>query len=415
MATGNAPMATVPVLPPPINTKEFFGDKNKDKDYTISAFIDHVNKAISLNKWSDTQAAAYATSYLRGPAATFLKKLTLDPDNADQTNRWSTLHPLLKPRFLKPTEGASDSADIMKNLKMKSDESYIDFADRCEVAKRQMDINLEEEHTATPGYKHIYRRDTIAFFLNGIQDKARSFLLDHHRDKDLEDLAKTAEDYCANNKEKGVQFMEEISDETSVDQLREIHIQALENQLQTWSKGTRAQPFQFTNPRAKATNRGRSGAQSNAPSNGRPRWVNSDAAWRQIQNFRGYERGRILCFKCWSFGSHYANNCTSSPRQRPQELNMVEPPQRRPRSTNASAASATPGGQQTAISPINNDPVADINPTGQLTSVLAGLQTQVSGMTNMMASLMRANSDTESNIDRPSTPYSGYLNYNAGP
>ena len=51
MATGNAPTATVPVIPPPINTKEFFGDKNKDKDYTISAFIDHVNKAISLNKW----------------------------------------------------------------------------------------------------------------------------------------------------------------------------------------------------------------------------------------------------------------------------------------------------------------------------------------------------------------------------
>ena len=47
---GGPQMAAITMVPPTINTKEFYGEANKDKDYSVTSYINHVNKAASLNK-----------------------------------------------------------------------------------------------------------------------------------------------------------------------------------------------------------------------------------------------------------------------------------------------------------------------------------------------------------------------------
>ena len=128
------------------------------------------------------------------------------------------------------------------------------------------------------------------------------------------------------------------------------------------------------------------------------------AAWKQIQAFRGYQAGRILCFKCWAFSHHYANNCVNPPRQRPAELNLVEPPQRRNR--------GPPQNQNTNINPVETENPQTPDTNGALISAIQGMQGQMGTMATMMANMMRAGSDTESQQDRPATPYSGYGNLN---
>ena len=421
MATGNpsgAPNAAIniaatSVIPPPIHTQEFHGDLSKDKDYTVENFIDHVNKAANLNGWTDEQSVAYATSYTRGPAATFIKKLSLDPDQADNVEQWTTLSPLLKDRFMPQLFGATESANIMKSLVMTKEETFTDFADRCEVAKRKMDLNLSATDKATPGYKAIYKRDTIAFFFNGIPDKARAFLANHHKNKPLDELATIATEFYGSNPDKGVKFnahINQVDTDQSVEDMRASYIEALDTQLQAWAAGSKSTPFSFTGTRGRG--RGRAGAQSNAPNtSGRPRWVSTDAAWKQIQAYRGYQAGKILCFRCWSFGDHYANNCNNAPQQRPTALNLVEPPARR---NNRNVPQPTPqrtsGGRQ--INPIENNPAPQDNP--DMASAMASLQSQVGGLTNIVASWMRSSSDTESVQERPPTPYGSHLNYQSG-
>ena len=90
---GEPQIALITTVPSAINTKEFYGEANKDKDYSVASFINLINKAASLNKWSDAQTVDYATSNLQGSAAQFVNKLTLTPKDADDVKLWSTLRP----------------------------------------------------------------------------------------------------------------------------------------------------------------------------------------------------------------------------------------------------------------------------------------------------------------------------------
>ena len=111
-------MAAITMLPPTINTKEFYGEANKDKDYSVGNFINHVNKAASLNKWTDAQTVDYTTSYLRGSAAQFVTKLSLTPRDAGDVKLWSTLRPRLTARYQGESDGMTESANILKTLKI---------------------------------------------------------------------------------------------------------------------------------------------------------------------------------------------------------------------------------------------------------------------------------------------------------
>ena len=405
---GGPQMAAITVVPPTINTKEFYGEASKDKDYSVTSYINHVNKAASLNKWTDAQTVDYATSYLRGSAAQFVTKLSLTPKDADDVKLWSTLRPRLTARYRGDGDGMAESANILKTLKMKSEETFTDFADRCEIAKRRMDLSLDDEYKESAGYETIFERDTVAYFVNGIPEKIREFLFNHHKDKGLEDLARLATDYSANAKTRGVKFEANTDaiETTEPDEIRAIQMEALNAQIDTWAAGSRAKPFSFNPPKFGKGNKGRAGAQNYNPSGQptKPRWVNSEAAWKQIQAFRGYQAGRILCFKCWAFGDHYANNCVNPPRQRPAELNLVEPPQRRNR--------GPPQNQNTNINPVETENPQTPDTNGALISAIQGMQGQMGTMATMMANMMRAGSDTESQPDRPATPYSGYGNLN---
>ena len=385
------------VLPPTIKIGDFHGDAATDGSFTISTFIEDVNKATAMNGWTDEQTGAYASGFLKGPAATFLMTIKMDPEREDEPKRWSTLHPALKERFdYAPDIGAA--ADAMKSLKIKDKESYSQFADRCVLNKRRMDQTLDTAFKLGGPYKFMFKRVTVAAFLNGIPEGVRAFLLNHHKDKGLNDVAAAANEFTKNaSDKKPSRQVDELESEASVEEIRAAHIEALDNQLAAWNASSKAQPFTFNNPRAK--NRGgRGGASNRGGGGGANRGMQplfqglSDAAMTQLRNYPNYGPEKVLCFNCWKFGSHYAHQYNGQRRDKPPELSHFEP--RRGRNRQRPAGNA---GQKQVNEIDANPPQSD---NGGVANMIQGLQGQVNNLTGAVAALMsRSSSDTSSQFD----------------
>ena len=229
--------------------------------------------------------------------------IKMDLEQEEVPKRWSTLHPALRVRFgYAPDIGAA--ADAMKSLKVKDKESYAQFADRCILNKRKMDETLDAAFKMGGPYKFMFKRETVSAFLNGIPDNVQAFLLNHQKDKGLDELASATNELTKNAHDKKPSHqVDELDVESSVEELRAAHIEALDNQLTAWNSYNRAQPFFFNVPlnknrggRGGASNRGGGGG-ANRPT--QPMFQElSDAAMAQLLNYPNYGPEKVLCFNC---------------------------------------------------------------------------------------------------------------------
>ena len=407
---------------PPIKIEDFFGDQEEDKDYDVTAFIDQVDKARTMLNWTDAQTVAFAGGYLKGPALTFMKTIKMDPEKVKALDLWSTFKPLLLQNFESFTDVAA-AADVIKALKLKDKETYINFANRCIIAKRSMDQKLSDAMKISEDYKQLFRRDVISYFLNGIPDATRAYLMNHHENASLEDMAKLAAQYSKNTKENRAKYVQEMNMEAEEEVTS--YVEAFNAQIKTWASSNKGEPFTFIPPASRRGRGGggRSGAQAYGGGRGAANTGTNrnrgffaalpPAVQAQLRAYPGYDPNKYLCFNCWTFSDHFASDCPNHPKDKPQELSLFNPPPRRGR-----GGLRGRGGRGRP----NQENISVISPQAgndsMFPNLLAGMQAQINTLTGLVSSQMGlrnssgAGSDTESNYFVPPFPgANSSLNY----
>ena len=198
-ATGANPQV---VIPPNIKIRDYYGVSKDDKGYSVVAFIADIEKAAELNGWSGRQTAAFASTCLKGAAATYIHRLQLDPQSGTETEDWTTLKATLKKRFEEKITANTTYNTTQTLTKMGEGESFETFADRITIAKRLLDKDLSDALRSSDEYGAIFERETINVFLCGIPEDIKTFILDHHPKAKLFEMAKAAQEHVNHKKEK---------------------------------------------------------------------------------------------------------------------------------------------------------------------------------------------------------------------
>ena len=160
-------------------------------------------------------------------------------------------------------------ADVVNEVKMKDNESFLDFADRVDLTRRMMDADLASTTLTSTDYKTILRRDIKSMFLNGIDKTVRTFLMNHHPDDPVADMVEKATAYNKNkaDKPKKANKAQMEANEWTEEELESAYSDAFVEQFNTWKKNPTKQ-FAFNPPGTKGKNKGRSGAQNKGGGNG---------------------------------------------------------------------------------------------------------------------------------------------------
>ena len=317
------------VFPPSLKVRDFTGDAGVDKGYDVQQFVDDIDKSASLSDWDDEQSVAFATGYLKGAARVFIKKMEWNPDEASIVESWATLRPALIARF-KPKATSTPMADVINEIKMKDNESFLDFADRVDLTRRMMDADLASTTLASQDYKTILTRDIKSMFLNGIDKTVRTFLMNHHAGDSVADMVEKATAYNKNKAEKPKKTNKGPieTNEWTEEEVEAAYSEAFVEQFNAWKKNP-AKQFTFNPPKSK--NKGRSGAQNKGGGNGNTaaKPVAELPWYEQLKKFNGYDPKKTLCHNCWTFGSHGAQNCPNPTKNKPKALSNYDPSMRK--------------------------------------------------------------------------------------
>ena len=130
--------------------------------------------------------------------------------------------------------------------------------------------------------------------------------------------------------------------------------------------------------------------------------------------------GKILCYNCWRFGNHLANDCPNPRREKPAEI--INPNRRGGRGRGRSRGTNR-GGGNTQVNQI--DPNSPIDPqiqaagnNPQVDAAMTSMQRQIDSLTNIVAGQMNSQQYgmMGHEYEYPQFPATNfeYLNYLAG-
>ena len=291
-------------------------DGTKNCKTTWEDFRKTLDAIFSINaSYSDLQKVTVCRTHLRKTAADFVDNLAEDETTAPLCATWATLKAELEKRFgIQPLN--ISKAATLGEVKQLNGEGVQEFRIRIETTKNAIDRELTAAVKKSDVYKALKERDIRAQFRAGIREDLKLYLNTNYKhDAPLDTVMAAALELekirDADRKNRGSKSVESISGEKMVLNDQQW---ALLQQMEEFS-GSSVNSIKKVTKKKTGTVKKSNNPSSNSSGN-------QQGAKREPSGSTRSD-GSWLCFKCWSYGKHYAYDCQS--KQLAPPTNFVLP------------------------------------------------------------------------------------------
>ena len=317
-AAQGVPGAAVPMLFPNLTVTDskigikiptFYGDGTDGGKTTAYKFREMLERAMTLNKWSDKDTAEVAITNLSGDAAEWADRMVRSnrPEERAIMNTWTQMRGAFMKRFdvmPTPTQKIAKISNISMYPKETAKRYYDRLREALDYIGKETLLNPPPHGTWEQGF--LAASDVIfeTFYLRGLDPKIRlQVQAQLGKDCSLEDLVEKANE------------VDELLKEEKQNTVKSIQMASMQEEEPKPSKkeGAETDPvskmqkeIQLLSGQLAAMSAGRG---TGGKAAGKPTPTKKS---QNIAHVPMKDRGWILCYTCRQFGQHFAHECRLS-------------------------------------------------------------------------------------------------------